>query len=444
MALPKFVCYPNSHKFRTHKGRPGPGLLIHNNELKEPTADIREVLMGFRMRDTAAPGLSEEQRRHLLGQCIDINLLTWLMRETTQPAPHQHQPPNATTRTAIAPLTLSQFAPGTFNRTPDNPLTQPPPDLSNRPCLRLNTPAPPHHEEPPDPIAWAPLWTPEQWVYTDGSKIDPNPKLGAAVIHPATSTVILIDATGLEENNTVLRAELVAIHQALITFEADPDLNIATDSLTALQILHALITNPASRPHSPHKHLLEAIITTIQSRDNRGYTTVLRKIRSHTGIRGNEKADTTAKRVILEEDTLPKGLVIRHTLGAHPYRPTFWLHYQCPTPTPSPSTATGLCSTSNRPPPQSLSEEDLGYTQAFTNPSKQFRKRVKPRVLTSLYHTSIYRRLILQASKDGARLATTASQITKRRTPYPTQATQLLQFLWGQLFNGKIAHRYGL
>ena len=139
---------------------------------------------------------------------------------------------------------------------------------------------------------------------------------------------------------TVLRAELVAIHQPLLTFINEPDLRIATDSLTALQILLALITNPASRPHSPRKHLLEAILGLIRSRDDKGYSTTLRKLRSHTGIRGNETADTTAKRVILEEDTLPEGLVIRHALGAQPNRPPYRLHYQGPTSPPTPSTAT--------------------------------------------------------------------------------------------------------
>ena len=79
VALPKFVCYPKSHKFRLHRGRPALGLLINNNVLREPIADVREVLMGFSGGDTAAPGLSEEQRRHLLGQCIDINLLSGLV-----------------------------------------------------------------------------------------------------------------------------------------------------------------------------------------------------------------------------------------------------------------------------------------------------------------------------------------------------------------------------
>ncbi len=90
------------------------------------------------------------------------------------------------------------------------------------------------------------------------------------MIHPSTSTEILIDAAGLDENNTVLRAELVAIRQALLAFANDPDLCIATDSLTALQILLAIITDPASRPHSPHKHLLDAILGLIRTRDDKG------------------------------------------------------------------------------------------------------------------------------------------------------------------------------
>ena len=70
-------------------------------------------------------------------------------------------------------------------------------------------------------------------MYTYGSKIDPNPKLGASIIHKSTDTEIMIDATGLEENNTVLMAELAAKHVALTEFQHDNDLKIATDSLTA-------------------------------------------------------------------------------------------------------------------------------------------------------------------------------------------------------------------
>ena len=57
----------------------------------------------------------------------------------------------------------------------------------------------------------------------------------------------MIDVTSLDENNIVLRAELAAIHVALVEFQHDDDLKIATDSLTALQIIHALLIQPAER-----------------------------------------------------------------------------------------------------------------------------------------------------------------------------------------------------
>jgi len=65
---------------------------------------------------------------------------------------------------------------------------------------------------------WAPKFLPEQWVYTDGSDITSYPRLGAAVVHILTITIIYIDAAGIEETRSIMRAELVAIHTALTTF----------------------------------------------------------------------------------------------------------------------------------------------------------------------------------------------------------------------------------
>ena len=72
------------------------------------------------------------------------------------------------------------------------------------------------------PVPWCPTWSPDEWVYTDGSKQDPDPTLGASVVHPASGLTVLINATGQEELNTILRAELAAIHQALIEFRDIP------------------------------------------------------------------------------------------------------------------------------------------------------------------------------------------------------------------------------
>ena len=42
--------------------------------------------------------------------------------------------------------------------------------------------------------------------------------MGAAVVHIPTNTTIYIEAAGIEETRTIMRAELVVIHMALTTF----------------------------------------------------------------------------------------------------------------------------------------------------------------------------------------------------------------------------------
>ena len=99
---------------------------------------------------------------------------------------------------------------------------------------------PPNKEgSPPVPHPWTPNFIPKNWIYTDGSDIEGYPRLGAAVVHIPPSTTILIDAAGTEETRTIMRAELVAIHTALTTFENHEWIGIFTDSLTDLQAIHA-------------------------------------------------------------------------------------------------------------------------------------------------------------------------------------------------------------
>ena len=71
-------------------------------------------------------------------------------------------------------------------------------------------------------------------MYTDGSDIKGYPRLGAAVVHIPTSTTIFIDAAGTRETRTIMRAELVAIHTALTTFENHEWIGIFPDSLSSL------------------------------------------------------------------------------------------------------------------------------------------------------------------------------------------------------------------
>eukprot|EP00850_Spirogloea_muscicola_P007640 SM000039S14470 [mRNA] locus=s39:338677:339432:+ [translate_table: standard] len=74
-ALPTLVSCPASYEFRNG----GPGIVWDNTtqRLEEPRADERERALGFRTGTIAAPGLTERQRRKLLGQAMDLRALTW-------------------------------------------------------------------------------------------------------------------------------------------------------------------------------------------------------------------------------------------------------------------------------------------------------------------------------------------------------------------------------
>ena len=80
---------------------------------------------------------------------------------------------------------------------------------------------------------------------------------------------------------------------------------------------------------------------------------------------------------------------------------------------------------------------------AFTRPSPQLRHKVRGSLLRSLHHSSLYRRLILTSKENGARTNTVGRAIHKKLTYHPWEGTSVLKFLYGQLYNGKLAKRYG-
>jgi len=51
-------------------------------------------------------------------------------------------------------------------------------------------------------------------MYTDGSDIKGQPRLGAAVVHVPSSTTLYIAESGTKETHAIIRAELEAIHTA--------------------------------------------------------------------------------------------------------------------------------------------------------------------------------------------------------------------------------------
>ena len=140
--------------------------------------------MGLQPGTTTAPGLSETQRCYILGHTKYFNMLSWLIRESTQ---HPKKDKSTTNIPLTPPPTILKdlqiFRP-TQNHTPD-------PDRS-----------------PPQPSLWHPLHNPNEWIYTDGSLKTGKLRIGASVIHSPTATTTYIDASGQDETHAIRRAEL--------------------------------------------------------------------------------------------------------------------------------------------------------------------------------------------------------------------------------------------
>ena len=297
---------------------------------------------------------------------------------------------------------------------------------------------------PPQPIPWQPIHNPEIWTYTDGSHKEGKPRLGASVIHSPTNTTTYIDASGQEETHTIMRAELAAIHVALDKYKNDPWLGIFTDSKTSLHAIQHELQRPSHTTYHHHKPLIAAIVDSLLYRSELGLTTILHKIRGHTNIKGNDLADVAAKRVVAAWDDIPDHQKLTITIGRQAERPPFWVMYTKAPLTPPIHLATGPISATLRQPWWTIPEEERLCMYAFTHPSKQLRLKVRTATLRSLHHTSLYRRLILTAKANGARTANVGTALHSRIRNSPTEGITILKFLYGQLYNGKLAHRYGL
>ena len=76
-ALPTLMATPASYAFRDQ----GPGMLFNldTSEFEEPSADIREIAMGYHKGVTSGPGRSETKRRQLIGNAFDMNALRFIL-----------------------------------------------------------------------------------------------------------------------------------------------------------------------------------------------------------------------------------------------------------------------------------------------------------------------------------------------------------------------------
>ena len=147
-------------------------------------------------------------------------------------------------------------------------------------------------------------WDPKRFVYTDGSQKRGNPTLGAAIVNPETGITYHIESKSQEERHTINRAELAAITLALDLHKEESTLQILTDSAFSINTLRNYAINPLRYTHHTHKDLLAHTNNIIKTRDAKGYTTHIGKVKSHTGVTYNDAADTGACAVV-DGDILP-------------------------------------------------------------------------------------------------------------------------------------------
>ena len=161
-------------------------------------------------------------------------------------------------------------------------------------------------------------------LYTDGSSTDqpdrPN-LLGAGIYNATNQTGTRINPGGKDTTRTNNRAEMVALYTAIrIHMEADT-ITIYTDSLCSIQHIQTMLNNPARLRESNNHDLVYETASLMAHRALTGKHTNIYKVRSHTGIEGNDKADTLAK----EAATLPATTLDHHITVGEQARPNmFW------------------------------------------------------------------------------------------------------------------------
>ena len=140
-------------------------------------------------------------------------------------------------------------------------------------------------------------WDADSWWYTDGSamEVDKSWRTGAGAYNAAKGIERRILCCAQGASNTITRAELCALHSCLEALGDSADETIATDSKAIMHLVEKGLWCLDDITEAKHWRLISAIVAQLLARAENGMLTRIVKVKSHVGIRGNEKADELAR-----------------------------------------------------------------------------------------------------------------------------------------------------
>ena len=292
-------------------------------------------------------------------------------------------------------------------------------------------------------------WQANQIIYTDGSIRDTDKpeyyRCGAGVHRPAsdqaTSLDICIDPIDDQYGvaNTIQRAEAVAIQHAL---EIDHSLSsrvIATDSLCVMYMLSKQLRSPSLHKESKHLGILESAVDNVMDKLRRGQRIRVIKVKSHIGIKGNEKADQLAHDACETRNChvqVLTGLPIREKIH--------WPIQSQPDLTGPPSTGENDDHESNlRRVPNGTQESSQGEEGTPGHQVNDLRKGMKTLIKARLAAGYANQTTYVKAWEDIQHhiVPDFSSHFWNNSCITMPAITQVLRYRFGQLWNMKLAYR---
>ena len=275
-------------------------------------------------------------------------------------------------------------------------------------------------------------------LYTDGSK-QSDTQVGAAVWIPPQGRALLINPNGLGATNDINRAELSAIHAAVLhATEAElPAVTIYTDSQCSISWTARQINRPHTLSECKHADLLSNIVVALDARAALGWTTALVKVKAHTGVVGNEKADAAAK----EAANVGPGYDGFYTVEASDNDPRSkgaWCTWTPPAPPKPPHKAPPK--EGNPAQEEQPVEEQTTRTQSLANLTTAPKRaaRASGACTNHKHPTGVY---------DGAWAAAVptldpeCTAAWRTRLPFPS-GRRIFRARWGLMPNNMLEHRY--